>query len=121
VTLRMTLPDQTRMELSTYVESAFCLRQLHILHCVMFYNTLQQIGDRILYQSLIRKHRVDRGNVLNTDLVYSLPWQLVPTENAWKQVSEPSKVLNKQGVSSSQDNGRAFCVMNILLRATHPT
>ena len=45
---------------STYVESRIFLRRLHILHCVMFCNALQQIVYRILYQSMQRMHLMER-------------------------------------------------------------
>lgn len=46
--------DVNIVEVRTYVDAMFGREQLDVLHCVIFYNTLQQIQDRILYQSTER-------------------------------------------------------------------
>ena len=57
--------------------AAFCLRRLHVLHCVMFCNALQQIQYRILYPAWVFLGAYRATNTRDIASVCRGPWQLI--------------------------------------------
>ena len=66
----------THKEFSTYAECVFGLWRLHILHCVVFCITLQQIQYPILYQTLRYL-----GSLFTTEL-RSICYECLPQRDA---------------------------------------